>query len=137
MSEFKIIEHSSDIGIEVCSDSLEGVFDHGAWGFYSVGFDTLRLTGQGRAFAFESTGRDLGDLAVDFFNELIYLCETESLVLKEITSVHEKELGVEGTLYRFDRKNSRFSRIIKAATYHGLEFTNNGGACRLKIIFDI
>ena len=137
MSEFKLIEHSSDIGMEVISDSVEGIFDEGIRGFYSTLFARLELTGETRAFILESSGSDLADLAVDFFNELIYLCETDASVLREITRVNEGDLKIEGTVYEFDRKASRFSKIIKAATYHGLEFTKSKGIYRLRMIFDV
>ena len=140
MSEFRIIEHRSDIGIEVESTTLSGLFEAGVFALYSIVFEQLppRIKGkenENSIFHFDSS--NIADLVIDLLNHLIYLLEVENRILYKVVKVDKNGKTVECILYSFDYENTRLKKIVKAATYHDLLLEKKGQHFKLRIIFDI
>jgi SHS2 domain-containing protein len=134
---FEVIEHTADIGIIARGSDLAVLFSNAASGMLSLltDVDTLRqdITREIRLEA-----RDAETLLVEWLNELLYIMDTEKLVLcKFDILIDENRLEARCAGQEMDPKNHRFRREIKAATYHNLEITERDGQYSVKIIFDI
>lgn len=77
------------------------------------------------------------DAAVDFFNELIYLFETENFIPHSLLDFKmEKDIFITVIGCKYNAQKNKIKRILKAATHHNLEFKRDKGFY-LKMIVDI
>jgi SHS2 domain-containing protein len=78
--KIKYIEHPSDVGFEVYGDSLEELFANAAIAMYSLMTDVDEIEEEEREIVINS--EDLYSLMFDWLDELIFLFDSESLVMK-------------------------------------------------------
>lgn len=117
---WKEIEHTADTGIEVISDRLEDIFLESAQALYSLmSHSSYSLNTRKKDHVVSLVGMDLGDLAVQWLNELVYLWEAEnSIFVPNKMEVDFKKAGLNsfGSLVEAPDSGVR----VKAATYGGL-----------------
>ena len=81
---------------------------------------------------------DRAALLVAWLEELIFLADTEAFVPE---GVAELELSGSEPLTRLrarvEGRRATLDPLVKAATYHGLEFTHEGGRWRGRVILDV
>jgi SHS2 domain-containing protein len=134
---FEVIDHTADIGIVARGSDLSALFSNAAAGMLSllIEADTLRrdIT---REISLEAG--DTESLLVEWLNELLYIIDTEKLVLCKFDILIEgNRLTARCAGQELDRKSHRLRREIKAATYHDLEVYERDGEYSARIIFDI
>jgi SHS2 domain-containing protein len=132
---FEELEHTADLRLGVHGGSLEELFIHAAQGMFHL----MRCQPQGegqavaRQVALESY--DLEALLVDWLNELIYLREAnqECYDACEIIRLEPTRLEaiVRGTTHHPPQK------VIKAATFSGLEIVRDAADYGVTITFDV
>ena len=126
-TRYRYIEHPSDVGFETYGTTLEELFANAALALYSfmTDVDTIDATEE-RAVAVKA--EDLYSLMFDWLDELLFLFESESLVMKnfEIT-VDESQFSISGTCRggKFDPERHDAGIIIKAVTYNMMEVKKN------------
>jgi SHS2 domain-containing protein len=77
--EFRTVEHTADIGIEVEADSLEELFEGVAAGMFSIVVDPGTVEADiSREITLEAA--DLGELMFTWLNELLFLLYTGALL---------------------------------------------------------
>ena len=138
--KFEIIEHTADIGIEAKGRDPAELFENAAAGMFEIMADTgsLQPTESVRVeVAPGLTGLD--DLLVAWLEELIFICETRSLLFQR-AEVDQVGVGrVAGTAFGEPLGNRGVIRDEpKAVTYHQLrveELPSGGWTCR--VIFDV
>jgi len=81
----------------------------------------------------ELSGRDYSTLLVSLLEELIYLADTDRFV------PDESEVELSGTELRAELRGRRTEvrPIVKAATYHDLEFRERDGSWEARVILDV
>ena len=126
MGGFALLEHTADIGISACGDSLEEALCWLATGMFSliVDPDTVAPT-YSRVISVAS--RDREALAVDWLNELLYQYETTGFLLKEChVTLDQGETQLEAICHGEEADLSRHHilTVIKAATYHRLSVSH-------------
>ena len=119
---WKIVDHTADMGLEVRTDTLEGLFIEAARGLYFVclhGGAGMEHLESGERESIRVDGLDLEELMVSWLNELLFVLESRSLLFLP-SSVHLRKtplsLFSEGTLAAV----RPVSIPVKAATYGGL-----------------
>jgi SHS2 domain-containing protein len=123
--------HTAEIELHVLAASEEGVFADAADAFGR--FVELDRGGRPGQHEVALEARDRGALLVALFNELIFLAETEGFVPDR--SALRVEIGrLVGVL---EGRRTRIDPIMKAATYHGLQFEHNGEAWDARIVLDV
>lgn len=134
MRNFEIIEHTADVGIEVISDTLEGLFEESCVALASLMFGK---TGKGaEAIKISFKGIDYEDLLVAFLNELIFLFDTESFVFSRAVCERLEKNGAE--LKVFGQRKAVVPYIsVKAATYHDVRIRKEGTTFKVRIILDV
>lgn len=124
---YRYIEHPSDVGFEAYGDSLEELFANAAIAMYSfmTGVDEIEAEEE-RAVSIQA--EDLLSLMFDWLDELLFLFESESLVMKHFTiTVNESEFRITGTCRggKFDPARHEAGIIVKAVTYNMMEVKKN------------
>jgi SHS2 domain-containing protein len=127
--DYREIEHTADVGLELEAPDLKAAFELAA---ASVG-DGVRRTVRIRA-----RDADLENMMVRWLTELLYVFESERLLLsrfdvRKLTS-DALEADVAGEPY--DPSRHALKTEIKAATYHDLAVDQTDGLWFVRVIFD-
>jgi SHS2 domain-containing protein len=135
---YEIFEHTADVGIRARAESLGGLFEDAARGFVSliVADPTTVRPSERREIDIHST--DLGDLLLDWLNELLFEFDTARLILADFqVDIDDHALhGIAaGEVYDPDRH--QLDHEIKAITYHGLDVSRVDGDWEASVIVDV
>lgn len=134
----RVLSHTADTGIEATADSLAGLIVELAMGMFGL---EAALTPSAAARWIDTTVESptLEDLVVDTLSELLYLAETEDLVLCAFAveaSLPEHTLIVRaGGVPVAETEAS--GPPIKAVTYHGLTVERRGHEWFGRVYFDV
>jgi SHS2 domain-containing protein len=124
---YRYIEHTADVGFEAYGDTLEELFANAAIAMYSFMTDVDEIADEEeRAVVIQS--EDLLSLMFDWLDELLFLFESESLVMKHFAIiVNESEFRITGTVRggKFDPAKHESGIIVKAVTYNMMEVKKN------------
>jgi SHS2 domain-containing protein len=135
---YEVFEHTADVGIHAYGSTLAELFVHAAQGMESlmVAPEQVRsLTG--REITVE--GHDSVSLLIAWLNELIFLFDTEYLLLRDfvIDDISETQLTARATGEPYDEQRHDLSSAIKAVTWHEAAVTHGDEGYKARIIFDI
>jgi SHS2 domain-containing protein len=78
-------------------------------------------------------GRDYASVLVAFLEELIYLADADSFV-PDNAEIDLRDGSAAAVLHG---RVTEVQPIVKAATYHGLEFGEVGGAWQARVVLDV
>lgn len=135
---YEAFEHTADIGLHAYGQTLSELFLHAAAGMESlmVAPEQVQIS-VSRSVAVE--GRDQISLLISWLNELIFLFDTEYLLLRQF-EIHELtdtalRATVSGEPYDYQRHD--LSSAIKAVTWHEASIESTVEGYKARIIFDI
>ena len=77
---------------------------------------------------------DRAGLLIAWLEELIFLADTRSFVPDHATSLTLEDHLLTATL---EGRVAALDPLVKAATYHGLRFTHDGGVWRATVVLDV
>jgi SHS2 domain-containing protein len=124
---YKYIEHPSDVGFEAYGDTLEELFAHAAIAVFSFMTDVEGIEEEEeREVAIQS--EDLYSLMFDWLDEMLFLFESELLVMKTFDiDVNASNFSISGKCRggKFDPSKHESGIIIKAVTYNMMEVKKN------------
>ncbi|MEA2032962.1 MAG: archease [Euryarchaeota archaeon] len=128
-TKYVYIEHPSDVGFEASGDTLEELFANAAIATYSfmTDVDEIEEEEEGER-EIEIKSEDLYSLMFDWLDEMIFMFESESLVMKKFDiSVNSTDFSITGTCRggKFDPYKHDSGIIIKAVTYNMMEIKRN------------
>jgi SHS2 domain-containing protein len=136
--KIKYIEHPSDVGFEVYGDTLEELFANAAIAMYSLMTDVDEIEADVER-AIELKAEDFQSLMFDWLDELIFLFDSESLVMKKFDSaVNETDFSICGNCKggKFDPSKHVSGIIIKAVTYNMMEVKKNE-VWKARVVLDV
>ena len=135
--EFRVIEHTADVGVEVKADSLSELFEGTALAMTSLMVDTSRV-GKSVTKNVELEADDLDELMFMWLNEILYIVNTEEIIFCEF-SVDVNGNRLEGSMRGepLDFSKHEIKDEIKAATYHELTVKREGELWEVRVIFDV
>ncbi len=138
MRPFELIEHTADIGVRAFGSSELEVFQNAAAGMFSLIADP-ELVECRDEFDVRAEADDREALLVEWLNELLYLHESQDLLLKrfEVKKLGETELEARVCGEPIDRGRHELMRDIKAATYHMLKLKESSKGWTTEVIFDV
>lgn len=132
---YRLLEHTADALVEVHGKTLEERFANAAYAMFDQMTDLTKVTPTGELRVVLSS-ETLEQLLVDFLQELLFLHDTEGLVLSEF------DVKIDGTRLTADVRGEQFDEtrhpkraVVKGVTYHMLEFDDNKGT--LTVLFDV
>ncbi len=128
-TKYVYIEHPSDVGFEAYGDTLEELFANAAIATFSFMTDVDGIEEEEEwEREIEIKSEDLYSLMFDWLDEMIFMFEAESLVMKKFDiSVNSTDFSIVGTCRggRFDPYKHDSGIIIKAVTYNMMEIKRN------------
>ena len=137
--DYREIEHTADVGLELEASDLKAAFELAAASMFDLMCD-IDSVGDGvcRTVKIRARDSDLENMMVRWLNELLYVFESERLLLsrfdvRELTS-DAIEADVAGE--RYDPARHVFKSDLKAATYHDLAVDQTEGVWFVRVIFD-
>jgi SHS2 domain-containing protein len=132
---YEELDHTADVGIRAYGGRLEELFASAAAGMFSLiaNLRTVRAVGEVEV---RVSADDLEALMVRWLSELLFLHETQRLLLKAF-DVHLDGLTLTARVRgeAIDKKRHELKLNIKAVTYHGLRVDPKAGVA--EVIFDI
>lgn len=136
--EFRTIEHTADIGIEVKADSLEELFEGAALAMFSLIVDPDEVApAHERRISLEAGDRE--ELMFMWLNELLFILDSEEMLFSrfEVESLEGGRLEAVVTGEELDLTRHHPQEEIKAATYHEMEVARKNGRWVARVIFDV
>jgi SHS2 domain-containing protein len=135
---YEVFEHTADIGLYAFGKTLPELFIHAAQGMESlmVPPQEVRVL-VSREIAVE--GHDVVALLIAWLNELVFLFDTEFLLLKDfqIDMLTGTQLKGRASGEPYDAQRHDLSSAIKAVTWHEAAVEPTEEGYRARIIFDI
>ena len=136
--KIKYIEHPSDVGFEVYGDTLEELFVNAAIAMYSLMTDVDEIAREEER-EIEINSEDLYSLMFDWLDELIFLFDSESLIMRSFDiAIDESNFSIQGTCKggKFDPSKHVSGIIIKAVTYNMMQIKKNE-EWRARVVLDV
>jgi SHS2 domain-containing protein len=137
MKTYTIIDHTADVGIEAYGKTPQDIFVNMAQGMFGL-ITNLKNVNKEKCFNININGEDKESLLISWLNELIYLFDTEKVILKEfkIEIFEETKLKAKVCGEKINLDKHVLEAQIKAATYHMLKFEHNQ-QWKATVIFDV
>ncbi len=140
MSNYKLFDHTADIGVEVTGRTRKELFVNAAQALLDVLVEntTGRKEAQ-RQKKITVEGSDVSDLLINFLRELLYLFNGEKFITDycEIIEFSNKELQARLTGELFNIKRHLIKTEMKAVTYSGAKVERLKNSWRARVIFDV
>jgi SHS2 domain-containing protein len=139
MKRYQLIDHTADIGFEVRSRTLPGLFAESAYALFDLAY-RLKAVGNEICVPVTVHSDSLESLMVQWLNELIFLLETGSCLFRRAEVSLQKGFSLEARLYGQAKDAVKYTpyRSIKAATYHHLVVEkNSSGQWISRVILDV
>ena len=135
--EFRVIDHTADLGIEVRAKTLEELFEGAAYGMMSLIVDPHSVEGNIKKEVIVDA-EDLEGLMFTWLNELIYIINVEGVLFSGFdVTLDGTKLKATLSCEKFDPKRHKIKDEIKAATYHDLSIEKKNGDWEVRVIFDV
>ena len=135
---YEYIEHTGDLGFKAYGQTREALFVHAAKALFEVlvSPETVEEREE-RAVVVEAVALD--ELMVSWLGELLYLFDTESLLLKafQIKTLTENRLEATARGEAMDLQRHEIKTTIKAVTYHQLYVRKRNGVWETQVILDL
>ena len=135
---YKLIDHTADLGIEVYGTSLRKLFENAAYAMIDVITDTGNLTDLSET-TINVSGEDWPDLMVNWLRELLYLWTGKGQLVKiiNITSLSEYALSANIKSEPYVPERHLIKSELKAITYHQIRVEKKNATWEAGIIFDV
>ena len=140
MGRSELFDHTADVGIRICAESLDDLFATAAAALFRLIVVNHEVVREEVAETIELEAESLSQLLVDWLNELIFRTETQHRVY------HGFEVQVDGqrpalrAVIRgepIDPQRHILDHEVKAATRHGAGVSRGNGGFTAEIILDI
>ena len=128
------IEHTADWALRVRGEDLRALFENAARGMAWLAGGEPPPGGEPVRKTVHLDAPDYETLLVDWLTELLYWMEDEHTVLTGIGVERVASLALAAEVRGIP--GAKFSKHIKAATYHGLDIRQSEGGWEATIVFD-
>jgi SHS2 domain-containing protein len=126
------VEHTGELELELEAPEERDIFAAALGAFNELVDDGSRGPPESREVMLRSPER--ATLLADWLNELVFLAETDGFVPERATVL---ELAPDGLHATVEGYRSRPPHLVKAVTYHGLEFAAEEGHVRARVVLDV
>jgi len=138
MEEFRVLEHTADIGFEAYGATCEEVFANAARALESLMVD-LKSIASLEETKIQVEGSDAQNLLVNWLSEVLYLFDAEGRLFHDfkVSIAGEKALAATARGEPFDRAKHQVNLQVKAITYHQLALEQTPAGWRAQVYVDI
>lgn len=133
-TEFEELEHTADWAIRVLAADLESLFEQAALGMFGlIGCANLDAEAITRPITLQAA--DLETLLVSWLEELLYLLDTENLMMTKANVQIPSEIQLLASIRLMPAKEQW--KEIKAVTFHNLKVNKVSNGFEVSIVFDV
>jgi len=135
---YRLLHHTSDLGIEVWALSQDELFCEAARALFSEMVDELASVEARVTKEFEVKEEVAEDLLKEWLSALLYLTDTEGLLFSDF-QVKVNNGSLEGVARgeKMSVKRHRLKRVVKGVTYHNLTLKEEPWGWVATVIVDI
>ena len=136
--KYEYIEHTGDLGFKAYGTTREALFSHAAKAFFEA-LVRLETVQEKEERLIEVEADALDELMVGWLSELLFLFDTETLLLRRFEITHMKDRSLKATVSGelTDPTRHEIKTGIKAVTYHRLYVKQRAGIWEAQVILDI
>ncbi len=137
MSNYKTIDHTADIGIEVAGQTLAELFKNAAVALFDIIVDCNDSPLIAEEISL--TTDNVEELMVAWLEELLYLFETKHFILRHLSikNIGDQYINAQAQGVPFEKDKHQIKKEIKAVTYHQLKVKKEDDRWVARVIFDI
>lgn len=135
---FRSFPHTADAGFILWGETLGDLFIQGAQALMSLMTDRRRVRRRQEVLtSLEAPDREA--LLVEWLNHLLYLFDTKSFLVREVTILELVDNRLQARLQgeELDLERHPVKTGVKAATYHQLAIRRQPGGWEATVIFDL
>jgi SHS2 domain-containing protein len=135
---FEFLDHTADIAVVAHGNDLLETFASAARAMFEVMADLGDVRPR-LAREIEITGDSVETLLVDWLNELLFLFETEHILLSSFLVHNLQHNSLRATVRgeSVDPTRHHLRTGVKAVTYHMLEVKCEERGCEARVVFDV
>ncbi len=138
VGNYRLLEHTADMGIEAWADTLDALFIGAARGLQEIVFGQAGLTEGQQQLKVELQAGDEEELLVAWLGEILFLVEQRGFCpaffrIEEI-GPHCLKGSVVG---RYQQQDCRPLREVKAVTYHLLRVLHQESGWQARVYLDL
>ncbi|MEK6237178.1 MAG: archease [Planctomycetales bacterium] len=134
----ELFDHTADVGIRATAATLDELFSEAAKGLFSVIVENPADGQPTETREFQLEEADTAFLLFDWLNELLYVFESEHLILSRFECrLQDDKLTATAHGEPLDEQRHRLGNEVKAITYHELKVQQRDSDWLAEIIVDI
>ena len=138
LKNYKLLEHTADIGIRIKSSTLEGLFKNAGLAITDIASEKLKTQYPDKhKIVIIQKADNLEELFINWLNELLSVSAAEALIFEDIKINQLNEKFIDAVAIGMDMRNYKINIEIKAATYHQLKVFKSGFFWQAEVIFDV
>ncbi len=138
MRQFRFLDHTGDLGIEVYGQDLMELFENAGQALFHVITDPSMVEGKVEK-EISLIYDDLGTLMVDWLSELLYLHDVDGLLFGRfhVRSIGDRDFKAKAWGDFFEERKHVIRTEVKAVTFHQLEVKQKRGGWQATVILDL
>lgn len=138
MKNYKLFEHTADIGIIVKGKSLKSLFVNAGLAVFDILARKLPgIHAKKRSFSVKQKADTMDELFVNWLNELLSLSSAKGVIFEDIKIQKISDNSIEAIVSGVLSKNYKINTEIKAATYHELKIIKTKAGFQAKVVLDV
>ena len=138
LKNYKVLEHTADIGIRIKSFSLKGLFKNAGLAIAGISVEKQKKQNpEKHKIVITQKAANAEELFINWLNELLSVSAAEGLIFEDIKIDQINEKFVDAIAVGTDIRNYKMNIEIKAATYHQLKVKKSGSIWEAEVIFDV
>jgi SHS2 domain-containing protein len=135
---YRLLEHTSDIKVEIYGADLEELFTNAATCLFDLTLD-LKKVRETRSVPVSLKSSDLSELFLDWLRELLFLFSTRALAIRRVEIHSIEPTSIQATAYgeEFDQERHGLKVEVKTPTYHQYRIGQTTQGYRATVILDV
>ena len=129
---YRWIEHTGEVELSVEGATVHEIFVDAMRALAELLADEPR--GALRRRDVSVTGSDRATVLAEWLAELVYLAETDAFLPERVAALEADESALRATL---EGRSATPRYLVKAVTYHRLEFAPVDGRWRARVVLDV
>ena len=129
---YRWVEHTAELELHIEAPTREDVFAEALAAFAEL--VSREDPGEGAEHEVTAEAQDAATLLAEWIGELVFLAETEDFVPERLERLDLDETRLRAAVAGH---RARPAHLVKAVTYHGLEFARSGDVWRAKVVLDV
>ena len=135
---YQIFEHTADLGLQITAPDFATLLAEAGRGIFSLIIENIEDVQLLQQIEIQVSGSDQTYLFFDWLNELLYIFESQHLILSKFNvTVNEQGLSAQAYGEPFDSKRHQADHEVKAITYHDLSVEQTATEWQASVIVDI